>query len=80
MATTFNVIKNIAILIICILFLIIGINTLIGSYQLKNPVEFVMYFFSASLIILICLAGLIYLYFQLLAKRKENVIENDETK
>jgi hypothetical protein len=74
-------IKNIVIMIVSVVFLIIGINTLIGSYQLKNPIEFVMYFFSASLLILICLAGLIYLFFRLFPKKQINEIKNsDETK
>jgi hypothetical protein len=81
MITTLTWIKNFAILIVSVFFLIIGINTLIGSYQLKNPIEFVMYFFSASLLILVCLAGLIYLFFRLFApKKNENEIDDVETK
>ena len=39
-------VKNVAVLLLSLLFLIIGVNTLLGSYNLKNPMEFVMYFFS----------------------------------
>jgi hypothetical protein len=37
-------IKNFAVLILSLFFLIIGINTFLGSFKL-NPIEFVMYFF-----------------------------------
>ena len=46
-------IKNVAVLLLSLLFLIIGINILLSSYNLKNPLEFVMNFFSASLLILV---------------------------
>lgn len=75
MITTLIWIKNIAILIVSAFFLIIGINTLIGSYQLKNPFEFIMYFFSASLLILVCLAGLVYLFFRLFTPKNKNDID-----
>jgi len=62
-------IKNSFILCGSVLFLFIGINTLIGSYDLKNPTEFVMYFFSASLLILVCIVGVIYFFSQLFLER-----------
>ena len=65
MITSLIWIKNIVILFLSLFFLVIGINTLIGSYRLNNPFEFVMYFFSASLLILVCIAGLIYLFFRI---------------
>ena len=40
--------------------LVLGINTLLGAYLLKNPLEFIMLFFSASFMILLGLTGLIY--------------------
>jgi hypothetical protein len=46
-------IKNIIVLLLSLLFLMIGVNTLLGSYRINNPIEFVMYFFSASLLILV---------------------------
>lgn len=71
-------IKNIAVLILSVFFLIIGINTLIGSYQLKNPFEFVMYFFSASLLILVCIAGLIYFFFRTFFREQKKEINDDK--
>jgi hypothetical protein len=73
-------IKNIAILILSLFFLIIGINTLIGSYGLNNPIEFVMYFFSSSLLILVCISGLIYLFFRVFPQKIKKELKNDETK
>lgn len=55
-------------------FLAVGINTLVGSFNLNNPMEFLMYFFSASLLILVCLVGLIYVFFRLFF-RKPNEAE-----
>ncbi len=77
--TIFIWIRNVAVLILSLFFLIIGINTLIGCYQLKNPVEFVMYFFSSSLLILVCLSGLIYLFFRVFPSKQKNEINNNET-
>ncbi|OPY82407.1 MAG: hypothetical protein A4E71_03194 [Smithella sp. PtaU1.Bin162] len=71
-------VKNITILILCIFFLIVGVNTLIGSYSLNNPVEFVMYFFSSSLLILVCIAGLIYLFFRVFPRKQSDEINNHE--
>ena len=73
-------IKNIAILILSLFFLIIGINTLIGSYGLNNPIEFVMYFFSSSLLILVCISGLIYFFFRVFPQKHKKEMNNDETK
>lgn len=41
-------------------FLLFGIYTLVYAYRLTNPLEFIMTFFSSSLMILISLIGLIY--------------------
>jgi hypothetical protein len=43
-----------------LILLILGINTLLGAYLIKNPLEFIMLFFSASFMILLGLTGLIY--------------------
>ena len=72
-------VKNVAVLLLSLLFLIIGINTLSGSYSLKNPLEFVMYFFSASLLILVCIVGVIYFFSRLFPKKQQDGIDNDET-
>ena len=72
-------VKNVAVLLLSLLFLIIGVNTLWGSYSLKNPMEFVMYFFSASLLILVCIVGIIYFFSHLFIKKQQDGIDNDET-
>jgi hypothetical protein len=43
---------------------------------LKNPLEFIMYFFSASLMILVSLAGILYPTFQVHSFFKTRKIEN----
>lgn len=52
--------KYAIIAVLSIAFLIIGVQTLIASYSLTNPLTFIMAFFSASLIILISLVGIAY--------------------
>ncbi|HBI48151.1 MAG TPA: hypothetical protein DDX93_05485 [Smithella sp.] len=71
-------IKNIAVLLLSVLFLIIGVNILWGSYNLKNPLEFVMSFFSASFLILVCIVGIIYFFSRLFIKKQPDGINNDE--
>ena len=71
-------IKNVAVLLVSLLFLIIGINVLVGSYNLKNPLEFVMYFFSASLLILVCIVGIIYFFSRFFIKKQPDEMDNDE--
>ena len=51
-------------------FLVFGIETLIGAFHLKNPLEFIMYFFSASLMILVSIVGILYPAFQVHAYLK----------
>jgi hypothetical protein len=46
-------------------FLILGTETLIGAFHLKNPLEFIMYFFSASFMILVSIVGVLYPIFQI---------------
>ncbi len=52
--------KNALLGVISLLFLTFGIVNLGNSYELKNPFEFVMTFFSASLMIMISIVGIIY--------------------
>lgn len=52
--------KQILIAIFSIAFLVLGVQTLVASYSLANPLYFIMTFFSASLIILISLVGIAY--------------------
>jgi len=49
--------------IFCGFFLVLGIQILIKSYQLDNPLYFMMIFFSSNLIILISLVLMVgFLY------------------
>jgi hypothetical protein len=45
-------------------FITFSIETLVGSFYLKNPFEFIMLFFSSGLMILLSFVGLIYSTFQ----------------
>ena len=71
-------IKNIIISLLSLFFLITGVYTLIGSYHSNNPMIFLMYFFSASLLILVSIAGIIYGFFRLFPQ-KQNGLSKDET-
>jgi hypothetical protein len=73
-------IKNIIILLVSVFFLMIGINTLLGSFKLNNPMEFVMYFFSASLLILVCIVGVIYFFFRLFPRKQPEKFNDHEAK
>lgn len=68
--------KNILIALFAFFFLAFGIETLIGSFLLKNPLEFIMYFFSSSLMVLVSLAGILYPAFQVHAFFKTRKIDN----
>ncbi|MEI6610587.1 MAG: hypothetical protein WCO53_12695 [Deltaproteobacteria bacterium] len=70
-------IKNFAVLILSLFFLIIGINTFLGSFNL-NPIEFVMYFFSSSLLILVCFVGIIYFVFRFVPKKEKEEIDDEK--
>ena len=59
-------------------FLVFGIETLIGAFHLKNPLEFIMYFFSASFMILVSLVGILYPAFQVHAHLKTDRVNHDE--
>ncbi len=64
-------VKNIVILLLALFFLLKGVTIMINSYNLNNPLEFVMYFFSASLVIMVCIVGLIYVYFQIIGIKRD---------
>jgi len=68
--------KYAAMIVLSIVFLILGIETLTASYRLANPLTFIMTFFSASLIILISLVGILYPVVQvyILLKKKDPAI------
>ncbi len=71
-------IKNVVVLLLSLFFLIIGINTFLGSFRVNNPIEFVMYFFSSSLLILVCFVGIIYFVFRFVPKKEIDGIDNDQ--
>jgi len=60
MNTFFWWIAKLFIGIVSLFFLARGINVLIHSYTLNNPLEFLMYFFSSSMLILVSAVGVIY--------------------
>jgi len=59
-------------------FLIFGIETLIGASHLNNPLEFIMYFFSASFMILVSLVGILYPVFQVYDHLKTDKVNHDK--
>jgi predicted RND superfamily exporter protein len=73
-------VKNIVVLLFSLFFLIIGINTMLGAFKLNNPLEFLMYFFSASLLILVCIVGIIYFVFRFFPNKQQDGIDEDEAK
>jgi hypothetical protein len=52
--------KQVGIGCVAVIFLVTGINVLVASYTLTNPLEFIMYFFSSSMLILVSIVLLIY--------------------
>jgi hypothetical protein len=56
--------KMILIALFSLFFLVFGIENLVGAFHLTNPLEFIMYFFSASLMILVSIVGVLYPAFQ----------------
>jgi len=59
-----------------LLFFAVGVDVLIASYKLTNPAEFIMYFFSSNLLILVSIVGIIYVSFQIYNRcTKEEVHE-----
>ena len=62
---------------VSLFFLIFGIETLIGSFYLKNPLEFIVYFFSASFMVLVSIVGIIYPAIQVHALLKPRTRDND---
>jgi len=71
--------KNIIIAFLSIFFLLFGINALISAYNTKNPLEFIMYFFSSSLIILISVVGIIYPFLRIRAVLKRKKMNENDT-
>ncbi len=65
--------KALLITVCSLLFLSMGIDMLVASYRVANPLYFIMTFFSSSLIIMISIAGLLFaairLYYHFKQKR-----------
>lgn len=74
MTTFFWWISKLFIGFVSLFFFIRGINVLICSYSLTNPLEFIMYFFSSSMLILISLVGIIYCFFKVLRRIKGETV------
>jgi hypothetical protein len=70
--------KNVLITFLSLFFLAFGVNALITAYSTKNPLEFIMYFFSSSLIILISVVGIIYPFFRIRAILKPNKMDEND--
>ncbi len=68
-------IKMAFITIISAFFLVISGGNLISAYQLKNPAEFVMTFFSQSLMLMISVVGIIYAVIQITVFLKRGMTE-----
>jgi hypothetical protein len=77
MGSSFWWVKNISIAVVSLFFLVFGIETLIGSFYLKNPLEFIVYFFSASFMVLVSIVGIIYPAFQVHALFKPRKLDDD---
>jgi hypothetical protein len=70
--------KMILIALFSLFFLIFGIGNLVGAFHLTNPLEFIMYFFSASLMILVSIVGILYPAFQVHAHLSLGKNHSDE--
>ena len=66
-------VRDILIGILSSFFLFWGITLLLSAYSLKNPLEFIMLFFSSNFIILISGAGILYAAFRLWRICKEKI-------
>jgi hypothetical protein len=62
---------------VSLFFLVFSIETLIGSFYLKNPLDFIIYFFSASFMVLVSIVGIIYPAFQIHSLFKPRKLDND---
>jgi hypothetical protein len=52
--------KHLIMGLLALFFLLFGVDTLVTAYKLKNPAEFILFFFSSNLIILISAVGLLF--------------------
>lgn len=77
MGSTLWWIKNIFIAFFAFFFLVFGLETLIGAFELKNPLEFIMFFFSASLMVLVSLVGIVYPILQVHSLYKSRNLDHE---
>ena len=73
-------IKNIVVLLLSVFFLAFGIDILVRSFKMANPLEFVMTLFAASFIILFCIVGILYVFFRFFPKKSDSEIDHADTK
>ncbi len=73
-------IKNIIVLLLSLFFLVFGIDILVGSFKLANPLEFVMTLFAASFIILFCVVGILYVFFRFFPNKPSGEMDHVDTK
>lgn len=73
-------IKNIIVLLLSLFFLVLGVDILINSFKLANPLEFVMTLFSASFIILFCIVGILYVFFRFFPNKSNDEMDHADTK
>lgn len=59
---------------VSLFFLARGIDVLVFSYTLNNPLEFLMYFFSSSMLILVSVVGVIYCAFRVFRRIKGEAV------
>jgi len=69
--------KNIAIGVLSVVFLLFGIDSMVATYRKNNVFEFIMYFFSSSMIILVSIVGIIYPAFRIHAYLKPRDTQKD---
>jgi len=74
MNTFFWWVSKLFIGVVSLFFFVRGIDVLTFSYTLNNPLEFIMYFFSASMLILVSAVGVIYCGFRVLRRIKGEMI------
>lgn len=73
-------IKNIIVLLLSLFFLWLGIDIMMGAFQMSNPLEFVMTLFSASFIILFCIVGILYACVRFFSKKPNDEMDHADTK
>jgi predicted membrane protein len=73
-----NAFKYIFILLLSMFFFIFGMDILIRSFKMTNPLEFVMTLFSASFIILFSAVGVLYVYFRFFRNKSDEANKRED--